>query len=62
MQLKIHQYGELIGILFLLASTATQMFYLRRSTATFNGASRPTPCSNRRKFSSVPPTIARSRF
>lgn len=28
MQLKIHQYGELIGILFLLASTATQMFYL----------------------------------
>ncbi|MFA5898652.1 MAG: hypothetical protein WC829_06015 [Hyphomicrobium sp.] len=26
--LKLHQYGELVGILFLLASTATQMFYL----------------------------------
>lgn len=28
MRLKVHQFGELIGILFLLASTATQMFYL----------------------------------
>lgn len=28
MRLKLYQFGELIGILFLLASTATQMFYL----------------------------------
>lgn len=28
MRLRLHQFGELIGILFLLASTATQMFYL----------------------------------
>jgi hypothetical protein len=28
MRLKLHQYGELLGILLLLASTATQMFYL----------------------------------
>jgi hypothetical protein len=28
MKLKFYQYGELIGILFLLASTATQIFYL----------------------------------
>jgi hypothetical protein len=28
MRLKFYQYGELIGILFLLASTAIQMFYL----------------------------------
>ena len=28
MRLKLHQYGELFGILLLLASTATQMFYL----------------------------------
>jgi hypothetical protein len=28
MGLKLHQFGELVGILFLLASTATQMFYL----------------------------------
>jgi hypothetical protein len=28
MRLKLHQFGELVGILFLLASTATQMFYL----------------------------------
>lgn len=28
MRLKLHQFGELIGILFLLSSTATQMFYL----------------------------------
>jgi hypothetical protein len=28
MRLKFYQYGELIGILFLLASTATQIFYL----------------------------------
>ncbi len=28
MRLRLHQFGELIGILFLLSSTATQMFYL----------------------------------
>ena len=28
MRLKVHQYGELIGILLLLGSTAAQMFYL----------------------------------
>lgn len=28
MQLRAYQFGELIGILFLLASTATQLFYL----------------------------------
>jgi hypothetical protein len=28
MRLKLHQFGELVGIVFLLASTATQMFYL----------------------------------
>lgn len=28
MRLRLHQFGELIGILLLLASTATQMFYL----------------------------------
>lgn len=28
MRLKLYQFGELVGILFLLASTATQMFYL----------------------------------
>ncbi len=28
MRLKLHQFGELVGILLLLASTATQMFYL----------------------------------
>jgi hypothetical protein len=28
MRLKLHQYGELLGILLLLASTAMQMFYL----------------------------------
>jgi hypothetical protein len=28
MRLRIHQYGELIGIFLLLASTAMQLFYL----------------------------------
>jgi len=28
MRLRFYQYGELIGIVFLLASTATQIFYL----------------------------------
>ncbi len=28
MRLKLYQFGELVGILFLLASTAAQMFYL----------------------------------
>ena len=28
MRLKAYQYGELIGILLLLGSTAAQMFYL----------------------------------
>lgn len=28
MRLRVYQYGELIGIVFLLASTATQLFYL----------------------------------
>jgi hypothetical protein len=28
MRLRIHQYGELIGIFLLLASTAVQLFYL----------------------------------
>lgn len=28
MRLKLYQYGELIGIVFLLAATATQIFYL----------------------------------
>ena len=28
MRLKLYQYGELVGILLLLASTAAQMFYL----------------------------------
>jgi len=28
MRLKVYQFGELVGILFLLASTAMQMFYL----------------------------------
>lgn len=28
MRLKLYQWGELIGILFLLASTATQIFYV----------------------------------
>lgn len=28
MRLKIHQWGELVGIVFLLASTAAQMFYV----------------------------------
>jgi len=28
MRLKLYQYGELIGIVLLLASTATQIFYL----------------------------------
>jgi hypothetical protein len=28
MKLRVHQWGELIGILFLLASTATQIFYV----------------------------------
>jgi hypothetical protein len=29
MRLKLYQYGELIGIVLLLASTAMQMFYLQ---------------------------------
>ncbi len=28
MRLRVYQWGELIGILFLLASTATQIFYV----------------------------------
>jgi hypothetical protein len=28
MKLRVHQWGELIGIFFLLASTATQIFYV----------------------------------
>ena len=28
MRLRVYQYGELIGIVLLLASTATQLFYL----------------------------------
>jgi hypothetical protein len=28
MRLRLHQWGELIGIFFLLASTATQIFYV----------------------------------
>ena len=28
MRLRIHQYGELVGIFLLLASTAVQLFYL----------------------------------
>ena len=28
MRLRVYQYGELFGIVLLLASTATQLFYL----------------------------------